>query len=210
MTKWLLYSHRPARHFHIQVFCLFFCFHHLTTKGSGLHSIPQTKHVPHASSPVFLSLVCMENFCFNFLNTLCLALAPLSGKAIPWNIQFFSFVFSSGHLQGQSIPPSGKQLLVKRRLGTQPSKSEKDDLRLLFFLAECWFLEGKGQKKWHRPLEMSMRGRVGRWAGNKEPDELSLQLGFLWRVWVSTEHLPQLEPRTPGALKHCWDICFLR
>lgn len=46
----------------------------------------------------------------------------------------------------------------------------------------------------------AMRGRVGRWAGNKEPDELSLQLGILWRVWVSTEHFPQLEPRTPGTL----------
>lgn len=45
-----------------------------------------------------------------------------------------------------------------------------------------------------------MRGRVGKWAGNKEPDKLSLQLGFPWRAWVSTEHFPQLEPRTPGTL----------
>lgn len=81
-----LFPSTHKRLFHTPVFCLFFCFHHLTTKGSDFHSIPQTKHVPHASSPVFLSLVCMENFCFNFLNTLCLALPHLSGKAMPLNI----------------------------------------------------------------------------------------------------------------------------
>lgn len=72
-----------------------------------------TNYVPHASSPESLSLVTVDDFCFDFLNTLCPALTQLSGSTQPTNygksnaikrIILLLCLFFSGHLQDQSIP----------------------------------------------------------------------------------------------------------
>ena len=91
-------------------------------KRSSFHYVPQTKHVPHASSPELLSLVSMDNFCFDFLNTLSPALTQLSGSTQPTTygksnaikhvILFLCLFFWAS--TGSKHPPSGKQHLVRK------------------------------------------------------------------------------------------------
>lgn len=119
MTVLFPSTHKPV--FQTPVFCLFLYFHCLSTNGSGFHYILQTKHIPHTSSPELLSLVSMNSFCFNFLNTLCPALTQLSGstqattkKAMPLNICFFSCVFFFWASTESKHSLFGKQHLVRR------------------------------------------------------------------------------------------------
>lgn len=98
---------------------------------------PTIKHVPPACSPELLSLVCTDNFRFNFVNTLCPALTQLSGStqatnygksnAIKHMILFLCLFFWAS--AGSKHPPSGKQHLVRRnRHAIFPVWKRKDDL----------------------------------------------------------------------------------
>lgn len=144
MTVLFPSTHKPV--FQTPVFCLFLYFHYLPTNGSGFHYVPQTKHVPHSSSPEPLSLVSTDNFCFNFLNTLCPALTQLLGSTQPTNygksnavkhmiLLLCLFFWAS---TGSKHPPSAKQHLVRRNgHAVFPIRKRKDDFCLLLFMAEC-------------------------------------------------------------------------
>lgn len=178
MPKWLFYSHLPTRQF----------FRTLSSAYSSTsiafpqtapssHYVPQTKHVPHTSSPELLSLVSIDNFYFNFLNTFCPALTQLSGSTQPTNhgksnaikhIILFLWVSFSGHLQDQSIP-FWETAFSKKEWTCGPSQSLRKEKKRLSLPSTLhgWMLiygteetEEKAQA-WEKRLQGSVGGRNG-------------------------------------------------